>query len=120
MNQIRRRQFARQSAPSAAVTVKAIFIRSTPWTKRSSKSSECKYRLISSEANLVLMKIGRTGRISEAQIQEGLEWVLAKAGEYQIKIVNMSAGGDYEESYLTNRLSQTVERCTPAGITVVC
>jgi serine protease AprX len=82
--------------------------------------SEGFYRGIASEANLVLVKIGRTGRISEAQIQEGLEWVLANADEYQIKIVNISAGGDYEESYLTNSLSQTVERCTRAGITVVC
>jgi len=82
--------------------------------------SEGFYRGIASEANLVLVKIGRTGRITEAQIQEGLEWVLANADEYQIKIVNISAGGDYEESYLTNKLSQTVERCTLAGITVVC
>ena len=78
------------------------------------------YRGIASEADLVLVKIGRTGRISEAQIQEGLEWVLANAAKYQIKIVNISAGGDADESYLTNPLSQTVERCTRAGIIVVC
>ena len=34
--------------------------------------------------------------------------------------VNISAGGDFEESYLTNSLSQTVERCTQAGLTVIC
>jgi serine protease AprX len=78
------------------------------------------YRGIASEADLVLVKIGRTGRISEAQIQEGLEWVLANAAKYQIKIINISAGGDADESYLTNPLSQTVERCTRAGIVVVC
>src|SRR5215831_2514854 len=78
------------------------------------------YRGIASEANLVLIKIGRTGRISEGQITQGLEWVLANAAKYQIKIVNISAGGDQEESYLTNPLSQTVERCTRAGITVIC
>lgn len=82
--------------------------------------SEGFYRGIASEAGLVLVKVGRTGRISEAQIQEGLEWVLAHAEEYEIKIVNISAGGDYEESYLTNNLSRTVEQCTRAGITVVC
>src|SRR5437588_7098404 len=78
------------------------------------------YRGIASEADLVLVKIGRTGRISEAQIEEGLEWVLANAAKYHIKVVNISAGGDADESYLTNTLSQTVERCTRAGITVVC
>ena len=78
------------------------------------------YRGIASDANVVLVKIGRTGRISEDQIQRGLEWVLANAEEHQIRVVNISAGGDFEESYLTNPLAQTVERCVQAGVTVVC
>jgi serine protease AprX len=78
------------------------------------------YRGIASEANVVLVKIGRTGRISEDQIQKGLEWLLEHAEEHKIRVVNISAGGDFEESYLTNPLSQTVEQCTRAGITVVC
>lgn len=78
------------------------------------------YRGIASDANVVLVKIGRTSRISEDQIQQGLEWVLDHAKEYQIRVVNISAGGDFEESYLTNPLSQTVERCVRAGLTVVC
>src|SRR5258708_5987271 len=78
------------------------------------------YRGIASEANLVLVKIGRTGRISEDQIQKGLEWVLTHLEEYQIRVINISAGGDFEESYLTNPLSQAVERCARAGVTVVC
>jgi len=78
------------------------------------------YRGIASEANLVLVKIGRTGRISEDQIRRGLEWVLAHHEEHNIRVVNISAGGDFDESYLTNKLSQTVERCTHQGLTVVC
>ena len=78
------------------------------------------YRGIASDANVVLVKIGRTGRISEDQIQQGLEWVLAHMEEHQIRVINISAGGDFEESYLTNPLSQTVERCARAGLTVVC
>ena len=78
------------------------------------------YRGIASEADLVLVKIGRTGRISEEQIQRGLKWVLAHGDEHKIRVVNISAGGDFEESYLTNSLSQTVDECTRAGITVVC
>jgi len=78
------------------------------------------YRGIASEADVVLVKIGRTGRISEDQIRQGLEWVLTHAEEYKIRVVNISAGGDFEESYLSNPLSQTVERCTRAGLTVVC
>src|SRR6266853_3237681 len=60
------------------------------------------YRGIASEADVVLVKIGRTGRIIEDQIQKGLEWVLDHAEEYQIRVINISAGGDFEESYLTN------------------
>src|SRR6266403_4219407 len=78
------------------------------------------YRGIASEANLVLVKIGRTGRISEDQIQKGLEWVLTHMEEHQIRVINISAGGDFEESFLTNPLSQAVERCARAGLTVVC
>jgi len=78
------------------------------------------YRGIASDANVALVKIGRTGRISEAQIQKGLEWVLDHAEEFKIRVVNISAGGDFEESYLTNSLSQTVERCTRAGLSVIC
>src|SRR5258706_367553 len=78
------------------------------------------YRGIASEADVVLVKIGRTGRISEDQIQKGLEWVLDHAEEHQIRVINISAGGDFEESYLTNPLSQAVERCARAGVTVVC
>jgi serine protease AprX len=78
------------------------------------------YRGIASDANIVLVKIGRTGRISEEQIQQGLEWVLDHTEEHQIRVVNISAGGDFEESYLTNPLSATVERCARAGVTVVC
>jgi serine protease AprX len=78
------------------------------------------YRGIASDANVVLVKIGRTGRISEDQIQQGLEWVLAHMEDHQIRVINISAGGDFEESYLTNPLSQTVERCVRAGLTVVC
>src|SRR6266851_6664538 len=78
------------------------------------------YRGIASDCNLVLVKIGRTGRISEDQIRSGLEWVLAHREEYGIRVVNISAGGDFEESYLTNQLAQTVERCVSEGLVVVC
>jgi serine protease AprX len=82
--------------------------------------SEGFYRGIASDADVALVKIGRTGRISEDQIRSGLEWVLKHAAEFKIRVVNISAGGDFEESYLTNALSKTVEDCTRAGITVVC
>ena len=82
--------------------------------------SEGFYRGIASDADLVLVKIGMTGRISEEQIRRGLDWVLEHRDEHNIRVVNISAGGDFEEGYLTNELSQTVETCTREGLIVVC
>jgi serine protease AprX len=78
------------------------------------------YRSIASEANLVLVKIGKTGRIPESNIEAGLRWVFANRAKYDIKIVNISAGGDFEQSYLNNSLCQLVEQVVKAGLTVVC
>src|SRR5438045_6642217 len=51
---------------------------------------------------------------------EALEELLAHLEEHRIRIINISAGGDFVGSYLTTPLSQTVERCVLAGMTVVC
>ena len=78
------------------------------------------YRGIAPEADVVLVKLARTGRISDQNILDGLEWVLANREKYRIKIVNISAGGDEELSYLHDPLSQMVEECSAAGITIIC
>ncbi|HET6978820.1 MAG TPA: S8 family serine peptidase [Pyrinomonadaceae bacterium] len=78
------------------------------------------YRSISPEAKVVLVKIGKTGRIPESNIETGLRWVFENKDKYAIRIVNISAGGDFEQSYLTNPLCQLVEKVVTAGLTVVC
>lgn len=78
------------------------------------------YRGVAPDAKLVLVKIGRTGRIPDEHIQRGLEWVLENREEYGIRIVNISAGGDFEQSYLDSSLCQTVERAVGEGLVVVC
>lgn len=78
------------------------------------------YRGIAPDADVALVKLAKTGRISEQNIQDGLTWVLENRERYNIRIVNISAGGDDEQSYLTDPLSQVVEECSAAGITVVC
>jgi serine protease AprX len=78
------------------------------------------YRSIAPEANVVLVKLATSGRITERNIQDGIEWVLAHRKEYDIRIVNISAGGDDNDSYLHNDLSQTVERAVKEGLIVVC
>jgi serine protease AprX len=78
------------------------------------------YRSIAPEAKVVLVKIGKTGRIPESNIVTGLHWVFENKDKYEISIVNISAGGDFEQSYLTNPLCQLVEKVVRAGVTVVC
>ena len=78
------------------------------------------YRSIAPAANVVLVKIGKSGRIPESNIEKGLRWVFANKDRYNIRIVNISAGGDFEQSYLRNPLCQLVEEVVQAGVTVVC
>jgi len=78
------------------------------------------YRGIASEANVALVKIGRTGHISDADIERGLQWVIDHRSEHNIRIVNISAGGDFPQSYLTSSLCRTVERAVSEGLVVVC
>jgi serine protease AprX len=82
--------------------------------------SEGFYRGIAPDANVVLVKVGRTGRIPEKNIQQGLEWIIDHATEFGIRVVNISAGGDFEQTYLENSLCQTVDRAVRAGLIVVC
>ena len=78
------------------------------------------YRGIAPAANVVLVKIGRTGHIPDADIERGLQWVIDHRKEYDIRIVNISAGGDFPQSYLDNSLCQTVELAVREGLIVVC
>ncbi len=78
------------------------------------------YRGIAPEAKVVLVKIGRTGHIPDKHIERGLEWVLDNREKHNIRIVNISAGGDFEQSYLNSSLCQMVERAVGEGLIVVC
>ena len=78
------------------------------------------FRSISPDCNVVLVKVSKSGHIPEKNIERGLKWVLENRERYQIRVVNISAGGDEQESYLTNSLCQTVERAVREGLVVVC
>jgi serine protease AprX len=81
--------------------------------------SEGLYRGVASEANLVLLKVGESSRIRHADIEQGLRWAIEHREKYNIRIINISCGGDYEESYLTDKLCQAAEDAARAGILVV-
>lgn len=77
------------------------------------------YRGIASEAKVVLVKVGKANRIYHDDITRGLQWVIEHREKYNIRIVNVSCGGDYQASYLTDHLSQAAEEAVRAGIVVV-
>ena len=76
------------------------------------------YRGVASEARLVLVKVGEMSRVTHENLQRGLDWVVRNRKRYDIRIVNVSCGGDYQASYLRDALSQAAERATRAGILV--
>ena len=76
------------------------------------------YRGVASEARLVLVKVGHMSRIPHENIRRGLDWVVKNRERYAIRIVNVSCGGDYEASFLSDRLSQAADRATRNGILV--
>lgn len=78
------------------------------------------YKGIAPDAKAVLVKIGKTGHIPEANIDRGLRWVLEHREKYDIRVVNISAGGDFEQPYVHNALCQTVELAVREGLMVVC
>ena len=77
------------------------------------------YRGIASEANLVLVKVGISSRVRHQDIARGIRWVIRHRQEFNIRIINISAGGDYEASYLNDELSQAAEDATRAGLLVI-
>ena len=81
--------------------------------------SKGKYRGLAHEATLVLVKVGKAQRILHDDIRRGLQWVIDNRHHHQIRVVNISCGGDYEESYLTDGLSRAAEEATRAGMLVV-
>ena len=78
------------------------------------------FRSISPDCNVVLVKVSKSGHIGEKNIERGLRWVIENREQYNIRVLNISAGGDEQQSYLHNSLCQTVECAVREGLVVVC
>lgn len=76
------------------------------------------YRGIASEAELVLVQCGTAHRVKHNDIRRGFDWILRNRLKHDIRIVNVSVGGDYEASYLDDPICEGVEEATRAGILV--
>ena len=81
--------------------------------------SEGVYRGLASEADVVLVKASRRGRITERSIARGIEWVVENRERYNIRILNVSLGGDADLPHALSDIDRAAERAVAAGIVVV-
>jgi serine protease AprX len=81
--------------------------------------SEGRFKALAPELGLVLVKVGTLSRVHHDDIARGIEWVLVNRQKYDIRLLNISCGGDYEISYLEDTLSRFAEAAIRAGITIV-
>ncbi|MDQ3264941.1 MAG: S8 family serine peptidase [Myxococcota bacterium] len=78
-----------------------------------------KFRSLAPDLGLVLLKVGTMSRVHHDDITRGIEWVLINRARYDIRILNISCGGDYEVSYLEDTMSRFAEAAVRAGIVVI-
>jgi serine protease AprX len=81
--------------------------------------SEGVYRSLAPKASVVLVKVSERGRINDAHIVRGLEWVIANKDRYDIRIVSMSLGGEADAPLRESLVDQAAEAAVRAGLTVV-
>jgi serine protease AprX len=82
--------------------------------------SNGKYRGIASGANLVLVKVSTPkGHIKEADILRGLRWVIDTHKRFNVRVVNVSVGGDFVYNKPDHPLHKAIRKLTKAGVTVI-
>jgi serine protease AprX len=81
--------------------------------------SDGRFKSLAPNLGLVLVKVGTMSRVHHDDIARGIEWVLLNRARYDIRILNISCGGDYEASYLDDVMSRFAEAAIRAGIVVV-
>jgi serine protease AprX len=79
------------------------------------------YRGLAREAQLVLVKTGNLRRrgIRDRDISRALTWVLNNHERFNIRIVNISLGGDHPTTGKFTELDELVEEAVSRGIVVV-
>jgi serine protease AprX len=81
--------------------------------------SSGRFRSLAPDLGLVLVKVGTMSRVLHHDIARGIEWVLTNRARYDIRVLNISCGGDYEASHLDDVISRFAEAAVRAGIVVV-
>jgi serine protease AprX len=83
-------------------------------------TSKGKYRGIACNAELVLIRVtNRQGAVKENDILRGLNWIVENHHRFNIRVVNVSVGGDYVTSDPLHPLFTAIRKLADAGIVVV-
>jgi serine protease AprX len=77
------------------------------------------YSGIARKAELVLVKVSRAGRIGDREIEAGLRWVLDNRERLNVRILNISLGGDCDLPSAKSRINRFIEELTKNGVVVV-
>ena len=77
------------------------------------------YRGLACDAELVLVKVSQSGRITEDNIELGIRWVIANRERYNIRVLNISLGGDEDVPCSKSIIDQAAEQAIEEGIVVV-
>jgi serine protease AprX len=77
------------------------------------------YRGLAHQAQVVLIKISNTrGHIKEADILRGLRWLAKHHERFNVKIVNVSVGGDYPSRNPDHPIHKVLRKLIDAGLTI--
>lgn len=76
------------------------------------------YRGIAADAKLVLVKVSVGGRISDESIEKGLLWILVNHKKYNIRVLNMSLGGDLDAQFAESRINALAEELIKQGVCI--
>ncbi|HJP92186.1 MAG TPA: S8 family serine peptidase [Pyrinomonadaceae bacterium] len=77
------------------------------------------YRGLAHESELVLVKVSERRQITEENIARGIEWVIANRERYNIRVLNISLGGDEDVPCSKSVIDQAAEEAVRQGIVVV-
>ena len=77
------------------------------------------YRGLAHESEVVLVKVSKRGRITEENIAQGIQWVVANRDRYNIRVLNISLGGDEDVPCSQSIVDQAAEEAIGQGIAVI-
>jgi serine protease AprX len=77
------------------------------------------YRGLAADARVVLVKVSEQGRVTDANIARGIEWVIENKERYGIRVVSISLGGDADIPYRESIADRAAEEAVRRGLVVV-